>query len=233
MDKKWNNQDKIDSPISRNAMLKVYEYVVNTYSLPSNMRFMYYDKLSFEQAIINRNSINLIDNYFLSHKVQNGKKDKYSELVPDSGCITIDVLGSHCQITHHLYVCCGEMKYQGDNQGNAIERSFKNANAFNNTFNCCGDITPYIVCCRGASFKSEFEKNKLRVGCGFEVPNLNIKTIKEKDYFGNNINRRRYGIIIEEETFDEKKLYDAFVEVAKQSMDYYMTKIPNIRRKSC
>lgn len=225
----WNKHDKNDCQIAKSAIHRVYEELKEEYCLlPARFEFEYKERLGIEICHTNLLYIGRSIDY-ANHK---NKNNKYGSIVPDGGAILLTKYdNAHYKPMVHYLISCAEMKYQGRNSGNAIERMYKNSNAILNTYFPGSEINPYIVCCHGDFFSplNNFEINKLRDGCGFEIPNIDIHSESFKGLYGDNDKLKKFCVTTKVAEYNENELYGIFMNVAHQAMDYNIQNIDELK----
>lgn len=162
---------------------------------------------------------------YLLHKTEKGN---FSFIKPDAGIIWAIKKDIYGNIEDIEVICSGEFKSQGGNDikesyGNTEQRMFKNSNIFIDIITRYTEQTPYAVFGDGNAFKDIRVLNSVRGGCGFEINELIID-----DIYINSNRKKRFPVMLRSEPWTEDEIYEIFLTIAWQRINFLKKKLPNI-----
>ena len=145
---------------------------------------------------------------------------KESAIKPDGGII-VAVKRENEEVVDFYPLLMSESKHQESNQGNAIERLFKNYDAICHLFDF-DDITPYVIFCQGKGMGSEYIKNKLRVAA-MDPLFTNDIDIHNKIISNGKVERlaKRGCILVRTESWDFLHMTGNLLTALEQSYNYF------------
>ena len=212
MSKPYNyNSLKEDKDLYK-AMRMVKEYASEHLPLPNG----------YQYELLKSISVNFIIRWLTNKGVKKealdfllvpNKNGKLPTIEPDGGLLIAVKKDYSGNIYDSIPMLSSEAKHQDSDNGNAIERVFKNYNVIYNLFQK-DNIFPFICFGQGLAFSNEFINNKIRLGAWCNINN-EVNILFEDE------NVKHGSFHLREKKWEISEMFDILVEAMKQSYSYF------------
>lgn len=224
----YNKHSKKEDALLLVATQNTLKHIKEEFTLPDGYTFEWEKKISYED-IYNWHISNGYPEVNVDYLLKKNPSGKYAAIKPDGGIIIAIKKDSSGNIERWVPILTSEAKHQESEQGNAIERGFKNANVIADMYSGY-NICPYIMFVQGNGFSSEFEKNKLRGGLCCNVYDTDAPVDIHDERF--NICPKNEVAVATKSTI-EKKHINCFVRPEPWTVDEMSDKLNQAAMQAC
>lgn len=230
MSQPYNTYSKEEDADLYAVMEEVRQYASENFPLPDGYSYERWNKIPYDR-IREWHLSNGIQQEELSHLLKKNPAGEYANIEPDGGIIVAVKKDIGGNIIDWVPMLASEAKHQESGVGNAIERVFKNYNAFKDIF-CEVEIFPYICFGQGFGLGSSYQQNKIIGGMGNDV-NQEID-IHDRTIQINNPSTKKYKVrqfvtkkvgnfLVRKDRWEKPEMLGRLVTAMKQSYKYFWT----------